>query len=150
MIRGTKDFWTGLIYIFFGSGAILIAREYDMGRAIKMGPAYFPTVLGGVLIFIGLLSLIRSFMKEGTPIGAFTLKGLAFVSLSVVVFGLIVRGAGLLVALPVLVLVSAYASTRFRWIPSILLAAGLTVFCIFVFLKGLGVPLPLLGTWFGG
>jgi hypothetical protein len=45
MIRNPKDFWTGLIYIFFGSSAIVIAREYGMGTAIKMGPAYFPTVL---------------------------------------------------------------------------------------------------------
>ena len=37
MIRSAKDFWTGLIYIFFGSSAILIARDYGMGTALKMG-----------------------------------------------------------------------------------------------------------------
>jgi hypothetical protein len=41
------DFWTRLIYIF-GSSAILIARDYSMGTAIKMEPAYFPTILGGL------------------------------------------------------------------------------------------------------
>ena len=50
MIRNAKDFWIGLIYIFFGSSAILIARDYNMGTAIKMGPAYFPTILGGLLL----------------------------------------------------------------------------------------------------
>jgi hypothetical protein len=149
MIRGTKDFWTGLIYIFFGSGAILIARDYDMGRAVKMGPAYFPTVLGGLLILIGILSITRSFLKEGTPIGSFTFRGLGLVVVSVVLFGLIVRGAGVAIALPLLVFASASASKRFQWVPTLLLASGLTVFCVFVFLKGLGVPLPLLGTWFG-
>src|SRR6266581_2007440 len=97
MIRNAKDFWTGLIYVFFGSSAILIGREYGMGTAIKMGPAYFPTILGGLLVII-----------------------------------------------------SAYASTRFRWHPTLLLAAGLTVFCALVFLKGLGIPLPVIGPWFGG
>jgi hypothetical protein len=150
MIRSVKDFWTGLIYIFFGSGAILIARDYPMGTALKMGPAYFPNVLGGVLIFIGLLSVIRSLLKPGTPIGEFSFKGLALVVLSVVLFGLVVRGAGLLIALPLLVLVSASASKKFRWGPSLLLAGGLTLFCAFVFLKGLGIPLSLLGPWFGG
>jgi len=150
MIRGTKDFWTGLIYIFFGLSALIIGRNYPMGTAIKMGPSYFPTVLGGLLILIGIISLVRSFLKTGTPIGRFTFKGLALVVVSTVLFGLIVRGAGLVIALPVLVLVSASASREFRWVPSLLMAAGLTLFCIAVFLKGLGIPLPILGSWFGG
>jgi hypothetical protein len=150
MIRSSKDFWTGLIYIFFGTSAIIIAREYPMGTAIKMGPAYFPTILGGLLILIGILSLIRSFRKAGSPIGSFALKGLALIVVSTVLFGLLVRGAGLVIALPILVIISAYASKEFRWLPTVLMAAGITLFCILVFLKGLGIPLPVLGSWFGG
>src|SRR6185295_9990012 len=114
MIRNPKDFWIGLIYIFFGSSAILIARDYSLGTAIKMGPAYFPTILGGLLVLIGVVSVIRSFIVAGIPIGAFGFKGLGLVTLSVVVFGFLVRGAGLVVALPLLVIISAYASIRFR------------------------------------
>jgi len=150
MIRSSKDFWTGLIYIFFGSSALIIARDYQMGTAIKMGPSYFPTILGGLMIIIGTISLIRSFLKTGTPIGGFTFKGLTLVVVSTVLFGLLVRGAGLVIALPVLVFVSAFASREFRWGPSLIMAAGLTLFCIAVFLKGLGIPLPILGSWFGG
>jgi len=150
MIRSSKDFWTGLIYLFFGASAILIARDYGMGTALRMGPAYFPTVLGWLLIAIGAISVIRSFIVQGTPIGAFAIRGLALVIVSVIVFGLLVKGAGLIVALPVLVIISAYASNQFRWGPTLSLAAGLTLFCVFVFLKGLGVPLPILGPWFGG
>ena len=148
MIRSVKDFWTGLIYIFFGSSALILARNYDLGTATKMGPSYFPSILGGLLIIIGFISLIRSLIKTGTPFGEFTFKGLILVAVSTVLFGLLVRGAGLVVALPVLVLVSASASREFRWGPSSLMAAGLTVFCIIVFLKGLGIPLPILGSWF--
>lgn len=150
MIRSTKDFWTGLIYIFFGSSAIIIARDYPMGTAIKMGPSYFPSVLGGLLILIGIISLVRSFLKTGTPFGRFAFKGLGLVVVSTVLFGLLVRGTGLVIALPLLVIVSAFASKDFRWVPSLLMAAGLTLFCIAVFLKGLGIPLPILGSWFGG
>ncbi len=150
MIRNAKDFWTGLIYVFFGSSAILIGREYGMGTAIKMGPAYFPTILGGLLVGIGAISVIRSFIIPGTPIAAFAFKGLTLVTVSALVFGFLVRDAGLAVALPLLVIISAYASTRFRWHPTLLLAAGLTVFCALVFLKGLGIPLPVIGPWFGG
>ena len=150
MTRNPKDFWTGLIYIFFGSSAMLIAREYSMGTAVKMGPAYFPTMLGGLLVAIGAIAVIRSFIVPGTAIGAFAFKGLILVIVSVLVFGLIVRGAGLVVALPVLIIISASASARFRWGPTLIMTAGLTLFCVLVFLKGLGIPLPIIGSWFGG
>jgi putative tricarboxylic transport membrane protein len=150
MIRGTQDFASGLVYIFFGSSAVILARDYGMGSALKMGPAYFPTILGGLLILIGSISIARSFLKQGPSIGRFTIKGLAFVIVSTVLFGLTVRGAGLIIALPLLVIISAFASDDFRWRPTLLLAVGLTVFCVLVFLKGLGIPLPILGPWFGG
>jgi putative tricarboxylic transport membrane protein len=145
-----KDFWTGLIYILFGVSAILIARDYDMGRGARMGPAYFPTILGGLLSVIGAIAVIRSFLVSGAPIGAFTFKGLLLVCGSVLLFGVSVRGAGLAIALPLLVIISAMASIRFRLWPTIFIAAGLTIFCVLVFLKGLGIPLPVIGPWFGG
>lgn len=149
-IRNVKDFWTGVIYIIFGSTALIIGRNYNMGTALKMGPAYFPAILSGLLILIGIISLIRSFIKPGTPFGVFALRGLILIIASIILFGFIVRGAGLVIALPVLVIISSYASIRFRWKYSLILSAGLTIFCVLIFLKGLGVPLPVLGTWFGG
>jgi putative tricarboxylic transport membrane protein len=150
MMRNAKDCCAGLIYIAFGLSAVIIGRDYGMGRAVKMGPAYFPTVIGGLLMLVGILAVVRSFLRPGPAIDGFTFKGLALVIVSVVVFGLIVKDAGLAIALPVLVLLSAWASQQGRWRPALLLAAGLTVFCIVVFIKGLGVPLPILGVWFGG
>jgi Tripartite tricarboxylate transporter TctB family len=150
MTRNPRDFWTGLLYIFFGASAIIIARDYNMGTAFRMGPAFFPTILGAVLAVIGAIAVIRSFIAPGTPIGRFSFKGLGLVTLSVVVFGFLVRGAGLVVALPLLVIISAYASTRFRWRTTLIMAAGLTLFCALVFVKGLGIPLPIVGPWFGG
>jgi hypothetical protein len=147
-IRNPKDFWTAVIYIAIGSTFLFVGRDYPMGSTFKMGPAYFPTVLSGLLIIIGVISLARSFIQQGTPIGSFTLRGLLLVIAATMIFGLIVRGAGLIVALPALVMISAYASIRFRWVESLALAAGLTLFCILVFLKGLGVPLPIVGSWF--
>lgn len=150
MTRNPKDFWTGLLYIFFGASAIIIARDYNMGTAVRMGPAFFPTILGAVLAVIGAIAVIRSFIAPGTPIGGFSFKGLGLVTLSVVVFGFLVRGAGLAVALPLLVIISAYGSTRFRWRTTLIMAAGLTIFCALVFVKSLGIPLPIVGSWLGG
>jgi hypothetical protein len=150
MIRSAKNFWAGLIYIGFGLTAILIGRDYSMGTAFRMGPAYFPTILGGLLLLIGAISVFRSFIVVGTPIGRFAIKGVVLVSAAIFLFGFLVRGVGVALALPILVIISAYASTRFRWRPTFIMAVGLTVFCVLVFLKGLGIPLPVVGPWLGG
>jgi len=150
MIRSTKDFWAGLIYLFFGLCTVVIARDYDTGTALRMGPAYFPMLLGYLLTLIGIISVVRSFISHGTPIGEIAFKGLFVIIGSVLLFGFLVRRTGLLIALPLLVMISASASDHFRWPPTLILAAGLTLFCVFVFLRGLGVPLPIWGSWFGG
>ena len=147
--RNAKDFWTGVVYIAIGAAAIFIGRDYGMGTAMKMGPAYFPMILSGLLILIGVISVARSFVKSGTPVGTVAWKGLALVIAATVLFGFVVRGAGMAIALPLMVILSAYASTRFRWKYALALAVGVTVFCILVFQVGLGVPLPILGAWFG-
>jgi len=151
-IRSIKEFLTGIIYMAIGSGAVLIAvlGDYKIGNAVKMGPAYFPLVLSFILIFIGLISLIRSFIKPGTPVGAIAINGLVLVIIPTVLFGLLVRKLGLVIMLPLLVIISSYASRQFRWGPALALAVGMTIFCTLVFIKGLGVPLPILGSWFGG
>ena len=148
-ISSAKDFWSGLIYIFFGLAAVIIARDYDMGNALKMGPAYFPTVLGWLLAVIGAISVIRGFVVRGMAVGGFAFKPLLMIVAATLFFGFTVRGAGMAVALPILVIFSATASRRFNWKMSLLLAAGLTLFCVLVFIKGLGVPLPIVGPWFG-
>lgn len=148
-IRSPKDFWAGLLYAVCGAAAVIISRKYGMGTPSRMGPAYFPTVLGALLLLIGIASLIRSFIISGEAIGAIAWKGMALVTLATVLFGALLRPAGLVVALAVLILVGAVASDKFRleW-RALGLMACLIVFCALVFVKGLGLPVPLVGTWF--
>ncbi|MDR3221689.1 MAG: tripartite tricarboxylate transporter TctB family protein [Candidatus Accumulibacter sp.] len=149
IVRNPKELWIGIIYVFIGSVAIYLCQDLDMGRAGKMGAAYFPTILSVLLIVVGVISLVRSFVVTGLPIERFAIRGMALITLSIVLFGVLARGAGLAVALPVLVIVSALASVKFRWSSSLLMSVGITIFCVVVFLKGLGIPLPVLGRWFG-
>ena len=68
-IKSPKDFWAGLMFIGFGAFFMIWAlTHYQMGSAVRMGPAYFPTVLGGLMVFLGVLVLIESFAMEGPPI----------------------------------------------------------------------------------
>jgi hypothetical protein len=147
--RNPKDFWTGVLYVAFGGAAFWIARDYGMGSASRMGPGYFPTVLSALLVIFGVISLVRSFIVPGPAIGKLALKAGALVIAATVLFGFLLPRAGLIVALLVLVLLSASASERFRF--EWKAAAGLVLlvaFCALVFVKGLGVPMPLLGSWF--
>lgn len=63
-IKNGKDFWAGLMFIGFGLFFFIVARNYNMGTALRMGPAYFPTVLGGMLIVLGAATTIRSFFSH--------------------------------------------------------------------------------------
>ncbi|WP_323745008.1 tripartite tricarboxylate transporter TctB family protein [Noviherbaspirillum malthae] len=148
-IRNPQDFWSGVIFLIFGLAAVIIGNDYAMGSAGRMGPAYFPTALGSLLAVIGAVSLVRSFIRHGEPIGRFAIKNLLLVTAAVLLFGLLMRGAGLLIATVVLVMLSGYASIKFKVLPFLAVAVGMAVFCILVFVVGLGLPMPIFGSWFG-
>ena len=74
LIKHPKDFWTGVIFLVFGLSAVVIGRDYAIGTAGKMGPAYLPTVLGGLLSVVGAVAVIRSFKRMGEQIEKFHLK----------------------------------------------------------------------------
>jgi hypothetical protein len=148
-IRHPKDFWTGAIFLFFGLGAVIMAQEHPMGTAGRMGPAYFPTVLGSLLTLIGLIAVVRSFLRPGEAVGKFYAKEIILILSGVLLFGFMMRGAGLVPATMVLLLLSAYASPKFRWRQMLLLAVGLTIFAVAVFVKLLGLPMPMFGPWLG-
>ena len=107
-IRAPKDFWAGALYVAFGLSAVVIGRDYGFGTTLRMGPAYFPAVLGAVLTVIGTISVIRSFLRPGEPVEHLALKPLALITVAILLFGFLVRGAGLVVVVPLLVMVTAY------------------------------------------
>ncbi len=86
-IKNGKDFWAGLMFIGFGLAFVLIARNYPMGSAVRMGPAYFPTVLGGMLSVLGAMVLFRAFVsKFAHPLRVFLFRP-ALLAASIVVGG---------------------------------------------------------------
>jgi hypothetical protein len=150
-IRNPRDFWAGAIYLALAIAAIWIGRDYQLGTSERMGPGYFPTALGAILAVFGVVSMGRSFIRSGEAVAAIAWRPLVLVLGSTVLFGLLLPRAGVLIALPCLIVVSALASRNSRLdAASIAALVGLVAFCVVVFVKGLGVPMPLLGSWFGG
>ena len=146
----TKDFWSGVIFIAVGIAAVFFARGHAMGTAMRMGPAYFPTMLGILLTLIGIAIILRAVVRPGPPVGRFVSGKLALILGATALFGLLLRRAGLPIALIVLVILSAYASDRFRWPVALTLALALAISSTIVFVRLLGIPLPIIGTWMEG
>lgn len=141
-IRAPKDFWAGLMFIAFGLGFMLVARNYAMGTAVRMGPAYFPTVLGGLLALIGLAIFVKSLARNGPPVPRIVLRPMILIVVALLLFGVFLKPLGLIVCAAILIGLGAFGGHEFKSREVAILYAVLTVFSVFVFVKGLGLPIP--------
>jgi hypothetical protein len=142
-IKAPRDFWAGLMFIAFGLGFVLVGRNYEMGTAVRMGPAYFPTLLGGLLLFLGLIVFVQSFTVSGSPLPRFAFRPLIVILIAIGLFGALIRSVGLVPATVVLVVVSSVGNYEFRTKEVVIMAIGLTLFAVGVFSYGLGLPFKL-------
>jgi hypothetical protein len=142
-IRAPKDFWSGVMFCGFAVVAILAARGYSLGAAGKMGPGYFPLLLGGLLAALGGILIGRSLVLSGEPVPRFHLVPLAVIAVAICLFGVMIEPLGLVISLAVLTLMSAFAGAQFRLLETVALAAALIVFSVGVFVYALGLPLNI-------
>jgi len=144
-IRHPKDFLTGVMFVFFGAAAMVLSTGLAIGRAARMGPGYFPFVLGGILAALGVLILLRGLLwaagSHAWPVLHF--KPPALVLSSVVLFAVLLRPLGLVGATLVLVIVCSRASHEFRWKEALLNAAVLVLIVLLVFVYFLEFQVPV-------
>jgi len=142
-IKAPMDFWAGLMFIGFGIGFALVAQNYQMGNAVRMGPAYFPTLLGGLLALLGLAILVQSLVAAGPKVPAFAFRPLILIIVAIVLFGVALKPLGMVLAAAILVFLGALGGHEFRWKEVAILYVVLALFSVFVFVKGLGLPFPV-------
>jgi len=150
-IRDPRDFWSGVLCIAAGLGAVVMGRRYEFGTAAAMGPGYFPTILGALLVALGLVASGRA-LRRGhgqSALGAFRPRPLVMVLASIVAFGVALPKLGLVVASMLLVVVSRLAAPGFRWLEVLVFGAALTALCSAVFVWGLKVPMLLWPAFLG-
>jgi NADH:ubiquinone oxidoreductase subunit 2 (subunit N) len=143
IIRHPKDFFAGLIFIAFGVAAIVIGSEYSLGTAARMGPGYFPRILGILLIVLGAVLSLRALRLQGTRIPAWKWRPTLIVLGSVVLFGLIVTRVGLVLSTIALIVLSSMASHEFRLKEASISAVLLAALAVGVFVIGLKLQLPI-------
>lgn len=150
MQKSLRDLVAGGIFIVFGLAFAIAASRYQLGTAFRMGPGYFPVVLGGLLVLLGILVAVEGFLAgEGGAIGPVPWRALALILGSILFFGFTIRGLGLVPALFITVLMASFASRRTTIVAALLIAVGLTVACIAIFVEALGLTIPLFGAWLG-
>ena len=142
-IGDKKDFSAGIMFIALGGFFALWAQNYPMGTAVRMGPAYFPTMLGWILVALGLIVLIRSFYLQGETPRKTNWRTLAFIIGSVFVFGFLLDRGGLIVASFALMCISSMGGWDFRWKEQLINAVLMTAVNVGIFYYALGLPFKL-------
>jgi len=138
-----KDFYAGLLFVAFGVFAIIIARNYPLGTAARMGPGYFPRLLGILLIVLGAALSLTALRGQGPPLPGWKWRPVSIVLLSVVAFGLVLTHAGLVLSTIGLIAVASTASREFRFRESLLSGVLLAALSVGVFVIGLKLQLPI-------
>ncbi|HYX63416.1 MAG TPA: tripartite tricarboxylate transporter TctB family protein [Burkholderiales bacterium] len=143
-IKSPKDFWAGLMFGATGLFFSLWAMEfYQMGTAVRMGPAYFPAVLGFLLVALGAIIMAQSFAVDGPEVPRFNFRPLILVTLATIAYGYLMKPLGIVGATAALVYISALGGHEFSWKEVTILFAILIIVSIVVFVKGLTLPFPI-------
>ncbi len=146
--RNNRDFFGGLMYIVTGAVGWWIARDYPFGSALRMGPGYFPSVLAAMMVAFGVAIMMMGFKNKIKITGNWSIRALIVLPLATAVFGWMMEEAGFIPAMLVLIPFSAAAGREFKVVEISLLTVGLTILSTLMFIKGLGLPYPLIkGMW---
>lgn len=148
-VKNFKNFWAGLMFIVVGGVFAVGALEYSFGSSANPGPGYLPFGLGIILTLLGVQTFVTSLTSKvegGGEIGAWPIRPGAWIIGAVVLFGLMLPKFGLAISLPVLIGIASFASREYRWYEVLLSAVVLTISSWAIFIKGLGLLIPLWPT----
>jgi amino acid permease len=158
-IKSQQDWWAGWMFVSVGIFFMVVALGtpewfdkivgsrlipgYQMGSAVRMGPAYFPVVLGGILAALGLLILLDSIVEEGPKVAKFHFRPLLFILASSLAFAYLLKPLGMVLASAALIFIAAYGGHEFKLKEVAIMTVVLVIFSVLVFVKGLTLPFPI-------
>ena len=160
-IKSQADFYSGVMFTAIGAAFAVGATTYNIGDGARMGPGYFPLMLGILLALLGAAVMFQSLVVEtvdGDPIGKWAWKPLFFVIAANLTFGVLLGGLpsiglppmGLILAIYALVIISSMAGDQFKLIPSIILATILAIGSYIAFIWALKLQMPVWPTFISG
>jgi len=161
LIKSQKDFFSGLMFATVGGGFAWGATHYSIGTGARMGPGYFPLLLGIVLAVLGGFIMFYSFVEhteDGEPVGKFAWRPITYILGANLVFGVLLGGLpsiglppmGLILAIYALVIIASMAGERFKLRDVLILATILAAGSYLAFIVLLKLQMPVWPTFIAG
>lgn len=145
-----KDLMAGGTFVVLGLAFAITSTTYELGTPLRMGPGFFPLVLGAILVLLGVLIAVKAFTAgEGGDVGPIPWKAAGLLVAALLFFGYTVRGLGIVPTLFVTVFLAAMAGRQARVVPALVIAASLTALSVLIFVVALQLRLPYFGDWLG-
>jgi hypothetical protein len=146
--RSASDVLAGAIFVLIGGAFAVGSLGYELGSPLRMGPGYFPLLVGVVLAALGLAIVVKGLIAgEVRSFGPVPWRAITAIVAAVLFFGLTVERLGFVPTAAVTALLTTLASTRVRPLTAVAVAAGLTVASTLIFVVGLQLRIPLWGPW---
>ena len=153
-IKSQKDFFSGLMFTAVGVAFAWGATKYSLGTGARMGPGYFPTMLGVLMVVLGGVITFKAMVVEtedGDKVGSWAWKPLLFIIAANLLFGLMLGGLpsikfpafGLIVGIYVLTFVASLAGEEFKFKEVAILATILAIMSYLAFIVLLKLQFPV-------
>lgn len=140
-----QDLIGGLIAVALAIYVLVEASQYPMGSLLRMGPGFFPCVVGFIILLLGLSLIAASFRKRPKADGAkVRLRPVIAIGFGVMAFALLLERFGLIPATLALVMLSSLAEPNWRWRRTVILAVAMSAFVFLLFVVVLGMPIRAL------
>jgi hypothetical protein len=160
-MKSQKDFFSGLLFMGFGIAFTWGATTYKVGQADRMGPGYFPLILGILMTVLGILITVKALAvktESGEKIGGWAWKPLVYVLAANLAFGVLLGGLpsiklpaiGIIAGIYVLTIVASLAGRRFRFRRALILATVLAAVSYLVFIVLLKLQIPAWPVFIAG
>ena len=160
-IKSQKDFFSGLMFTVVGAAFAYGATSYSIGSGGRMGPGYFPLLLGVILAILGAVVMFKALVVEtpdGDKIGKWAWKPLFFIISANVLFGVLLGGLpsiglppmGLIAAIFGITLVASLAGDDFRLKEVLILSVVLSIGSYLAFVVLLKLQFPVWPTFITG
>ena len=160
-IKSSKDFASGLMFMGVGTAFAWGATSYNVGTGARMGPGYFPLLLGILLAIIGLVITFKAMTVEtadGDKIGKWAWKPLFFILAANFAFGILLGGLpslgipamGLIVGIYALTFISSLAGNEFNAKGVFVLATVLAIGSYVAFVWALKLQFPVWPSFIAG
>lgn len=137
------DLAFGLLLLAVAVFAWTLVADLPVGTATSMGPGYVPRGLALLIGAFGLVQCARALFAPFVPFPAVALRPLLMIGGSVAAFALLLRTVGLALTAIAVILVAGFAAYDARAGENALLAVGLAIFSVLLFVLALGLPIPI-------